>query len=345
MMRKKIFWWLKKIILLVLWLLLLFFVFEHINNARDNMSVLWTNIESPVTEYEVTHRASHLAYLETFNYEGHKIRYLDRGNKDGTPLLLVHGTPTNSWLWRKMAPGLVAAWYRVIAPDQFGFWASDKYIEEDLHTELSTAKQSQRLIALMDHLDISTFAIAGHDQWSLWVWETITSIPDRISHLVIFNSIWTREWFHPPAWFGSVNMGTKFTGWAMGSKLLWRVFAYGAMVWWLKNIKHANLNMVHGYLMPLLNDMNHSYYDFITHFDEIQTQLPDRHEKFKQLDIPTTIIRWKHDKILVGEEQTPVLAELFKVKPEDIHLLESGAHFIQEEIPTEINTIITQFVK
>gem|GEM_PF-4746880 len=41
----------------------------------------------------------------------------------------------------------------------------------------------------MDDLDIQEFAIAGHDQGSLRVWETITSIPDRISHLVILNSI------------------------------------------------------------------------------------------------------------------------------------------------------------
>ena len=241
-----------------------------------------------------------------------------------------------------MVPGLIAQWYRVIAPDMFGFGTSDKI---NTHEELTTSKQSERILALVEHLEIEEFAIAGHDQGSLWVWETITQAPEKITHLVIMNSIWTREGFHPPAGFGTANLITKFSGRAMGSKFLWRFFAYGAMSWGLKEIKFATMNMVNGYLFPLFKGTNECYYDFITHFDEIQKQLPVRHTAFKTLDIPTTIIRWKHDKILVGEEQIPVLAELFNVEENDIHLLESGAHFIQEEIPGEINTLIGNFVK
>jgi len=331
-----------KLILLIVILLLWLSIYETTHNLSSNESMVGTTLETNRSEYKITDRESHIWYLETFNFEGQKIRYLDRWDRDGTPILLVHGTPTNSWLRRKMVPGLVAQWYRVIAPDMFGFWTSDKI---NNHEELTPARQSQRIIGLMDDLDIQEFAIAGHDQGSLRVWETITSIPDRISHLVILNSIWVREWFHPPAWFGSANLVTKFSGRAMGSKFLGRFFAYGAMSGGLKDIKLATMTMINGYLFPLFKGTNECYYDFITHFDEIENQLPVRHAEFIKLDIPTTIIRWKHDKILVGEEQIPTLQELFKVSDENTHLLESGAHFIQEEIPGEINKIIGDFVK
>ncbi len=331
-----------KLIMAVLILLLGIFVYDSFITSSPDASEIWKNLSESRDSYDGSNIDTHITYLESFEYNGLTMNYIDRGDENGTPLLLVHGTPTNSWLWRKMIPWLVASGYRVIAPDQIGFGTSDKPYN---HEELTTKVQSQRLIALMDHLDIDKFAISWHDQWSLWVRETITTIPSRITHLVIMNSIGTRDWFHPPAWFGEENLATKFSGWAMWSRLLWRIFAYGAMSWGLKNIKHATFNMIDGYLFPLFNNMNNTYYDFITHFDEIETELPKRHAAFEELDIPTTVIRWKHDKILVAEEQVPVLSELLKVKSEDIHILESWAHFIQEESADEIVTLLTKFVK
>ena len=103
--------------------------------------------------------------------------------------------------------------------------------------------------------------------------------------------------------------------------------------------------MINGYLYPLLDKMHMTYYDFITHFDQIENKLPERHSKFPTLDIPATIIRWAHDKILVWEEQAPVLADLFDIADTDVHLLDTAAHFIQEEVPEEIVELIDGFVK
>jgi len=58
----------------------------------------------------------------------------------------------------------------------------------------------------------------------------------------------------------------------------------------LKDIKLANTTMINGYLFPLLNNMNNTYYDFITHFDEIETKISAYLELFPDLEIPTLII-------------------------------------------------------
>ena len=52
--------------------------------------------------------------------------YLDEGPRDGQVVLLLHGEPSWSYLYRFMIPDLVAAGHRVVAPDLIGFGRSDK---------------------------------------------------------------------------------------------------------------------------------------------------------------------------------------------------------------------------
>ena len=75
-------------------------------------------------------------YLTIADGEGGELRmhYLDEGPSDALPVLLMHGEPSWSYLYRKMIPGLVAAGYRVIAPDLIGFGRSDKPTERDDYT-------------------------------------------------------------------------------------------------------------------------------------------------------------------------------------------------------------------
>ncbi|MEK6806093.1 MAG: haloalkane dehalogenase [Pseudomonadota bacterium] len=57
---------------------------------------------------------------------GLRMHYVDEGPRHGAVVLLLHGEPTWSYLYRKMIPPLVAAGFRVLAPDLIGFGKSDK---------------------------------------------------------------------------------------------------------------------------------------------------------------------------------------------------------------------------
>jgi haloalkane dehalogenase len=57
---------------------------------------------------------------------GLRLHYVDEGPRDGRIVLLLHGEPTWSYLYRKMIPVFVAAGYRAVAPDLIGFGKSDK---------------------------------------------------------------------------------------------------------------------------------------------------------------------------------------------------------------------------
>ena len=66
-------------------------------------------------------------YLEVDSTIGKlRLHYVDVGPRDADPILLMHGEPSWSYLYRKMIPPLVAAGHRVIAPDLIGFGRSDK---------------------------------------------------------------------------------------------------------------------------------------------------------------------------------------------------------------------------
>jgi haloalkane dehalogenase len=75
-------------------------------------------------------------YIFVDDNEGGTLRlhYIDKGPKDGEIILMLHGEPSWSYLYRKMIPLAVAAGYRVIAPDLIGFGRSDKPTKRDDYT-------------------------------------------------------------------------------------------------------------------------------------------------------------------------------------------------------------------
>ncbi|MDT0596484.1 haloalkane dehalogenase [Glaciecola petra] len=75
-------------------------------------------------------------YMEIDDTEGGLLRlhYLDKGPRDGKIILLMHGQPMWSYLYRDMIPLLVDSGYRVIAPDLIGFGRSDKPTQQSDHT-------------------------------------------------------------------------------------------------------------------------------------------------------------------------------------------------------------------
>jgi 2-hydroxymuconate-semialdehyde hydrolase len=87
---------------------------------------------------------------------GGELAYVDEG--DGPPVLLLHGFPTSSHLWRDLAP-LLAPRFRVIAPDLLGYGGSSK--PED--TALAVPDQADHVRTLLRRLDVHEYAVVGHD--------------------------------------------------------------------------------------------------------------------------------------------------------------------------------------
>ena len=73
-------------------------------------------------------------YLEVDSAIGKlRMHYLDVEPRDADPVLLLHGEPSWSYLYRKMIPVFLEAGGRVVAPDFFGFGRSDKPVDDDVY--------------------------------------------------------------------------------------------------------------------------------------------------------------------------------------------------------------------
>src|SRR3954465_7190913 len=106
------------------------------------------------------------------------------GPEDGEPILFLHGFPESHRTWRHQLAGL-ADRYRLYAPDQRGFAASDKPEGvENYETDRIVAD----LMALADALRLDRFTRGGHDWGGAVAWMAALSHPSRIKRLIIVNA-------------------------------------------------------------------------------------------------------------------------------------------------------------
>jgi haloalkane dehalogenase len=115
-----------------------------------------------------------------------RVHYLDEGPSDAAPILLMHGEPSWSYLYRKMIPILVDAGHRVIAPDLVGFGKSDKPTEMSDYTYARHVAWMQAL--LIDHLDLTDATFFGQDWGGLVGLRVVTADPDRFARIVVGNT-------------------------------------------------------------------------------------------------------------------------------------------------------------
>lgn len=127
-------------------------------------------------------------YAEVDDTEGGTLRvhYLDEGPADAPPVLLLHGEPSWSYLYRHMIPSLVAAGLRVVAPDLVGFGRSDKPTEQSDHTYARHVGWMSELV--VDHLGLRDITFFGQDWGGLIGLRLVAAHPDRFARVVVGNT-------------------------------------------------------------------------------------------------------------------------------------------------------------
>lgn len=114
-----------------------------------------------------------------------RMAYVDEGPRDGRTVLLLHGEPSWSYLYRHMIASLAAAGHRVIAPDLIGFGRSDKPAEKAQYTyERSVAWLSSWLIAM----DLQQVTLCCQDWGGLLGLRLVAAFPERFSGVVAANT-------------------------------------------------------------------------------------------------------------------------------------------------------------
>lgn len=120
-------------------------------------------------------------YLEI---DGIRIHYVEEGDKDAEVVLLMHGEPSWSFLYRKMIPILVKAGFRVLAPDLVGFGKSDKPTQQTDHTY---NKHVEWMTKWMIQLDLKRITLFCQDWGSLIGLRMAIENKERFRRIVLAN--------------------------------------------------------------------------------------------------------------------------------------------------------------
>jgi haloalkane dehalogenase len=114
-----------------------------------------------------------------------RMAHLDEGPRDGPIVVLLHGEPSWSYLYRFMIPGLVARGRRVVAPDLVGFGRSDKPSDREEYTYARHVEWVREL--LFDHLELRDVTLFAQDWGSLIGLRLVGEHSERFARVAIGN--------------------------------------------------------------------------------------------------------------------------------------------------------------
>ena len=278
------------------------------------------------------------AALEGYPFEPHyldvtaagvpplRMHYVDEGPRDGAPVVLLHGEPTWSYLYRTMIGPLAAAGHRVLAPDLIGFGRSDK---PALMSDYSYQRHVDWITSWLNQLDLRDIAVVVQDWGSLIGLRVAAENPDRFAKLFIANGfLSTAERPAPPA----------FT--------LWRAFARYTPIFsagWL--VDRATVNAVPapvraGYDAPFPDKR---YQAGARAFPQLVPTSPDdpavpacraAWDVLGHWEKPVLCVFGKNDPIL-GKADRPLIAHIPGAAGQP-HARITAGHFIQEDAGTEL---------
>jgi len=138
--------------------------------------------------------------------DGLRVHHLDEGPPDGEVVLMLHGEPSWSYLYRKLVPVLTAAGHRAVAPDLVGFGRSDKPAQREDYTY---ARHVAWMRGTVEALDVRGITLVCQDWGGLIGLRLVAEMPDRFARVVAANT------FLPT---GDRDPGDAFRAWQQYSQ-------------------------------------------------------------------------------------------------------------------------------
>jgi haloalkane dehalogenase len=115
-----------------------------------------------------------------------RMHFVDEGPREAPPVLLLHGQPTWSYLWRHVIAGLLERGHRVVAPDHIGFGRSDKVTER---TDYTFVRHIEWMHCLVRELDLGNITLVVQDWGGPIGLSVLAADPDRFTRVLATNTI------------------------------------------------------------------------------------------------------------------------------------------------------------
>ncbi len=278
----------------------------------------------------------HYAEIDDLDGGTLRVHYLDEGPADAAPVLLMHGEPSWSYLYRHMVPVLVAAGHRVIAPDLVGFGRSDKPTEMADYTYARHVEWMRQL--LFDRLDLHDITYFGQDWGGLIGLRLVALDPDRYARVAIGNTGLPTG--HGPA-------SEAFLNWQKFSQES-PVFPIGQIVNGATTTDLAD-DVVAGYDAPFPDD---TYKAGARIFPTLVPTSPDDPASADNIAAWEVLSTFAEPFLLCFSDQdavtrggdAPFLAKVPGTQGQPHTTIEGGGHFLQEDRGPELAEVLVDFI-
>lgn len=266
-----------------------------------------------------------------------RVHYLDEGPRDAAPVLLMHGEPSWSFLYRHMVPVLVAAGHRVLVPDLVGFGRSDKPAETTDYTYERHVQWMQAL--LFDHLDLRDITYFGQDWGGLVGLRVLASAPDRYARGIVGNTGLPE---------GDGKLSEAF--------LAWQKFSRESPAFPIGNIVNGGCatdlspEVIAAYDAPFLDD---TYKAGARIFPSLVPSLPDDPGAAENREAWKVLEQWTKpwlcafgdkDAVTRGGEG-PFIRRIPGAQGQPHTTIVDGGHFLQEDKGVELAEVIAAFIE
>lgn len=265
-----------------------------------------------------------------------RMAYLDEGPSDADVVVLLHGEPTWSYLYRFMIPGLVGAGRRVIAPDLIGFGRSDKPRQRGEYTYARHVEWTREL--LFDRLNLHDVTIFGQDWGSLVGLRLVAEHPDRFARVALSN--------------GGLPTGDER---ANDAFLAWQEFSQNAPELPIGRIISGGCvhrlsdDVVAAYDAPFPDE---SYKEGAREFPKLVPTLPEDPAHDANVAAWKVLGTFTKPFLLCFSDGDPItrggdkkfLRDVAGTKNQAHTTIEGGGHFVQEEKGRELALVLNEFI-
>lgn len=275
-------------------------------------------------------------YNFTSNYvdveEGLRMHYLDEGSIDKPIILLLHGEPTWSYLYRKMIPTLSNN-FRVITPDLIGFGKSDKLVNREDYTYQN---HIDWISIFIQELGLKNIILFCQDWGGLIGLRVITEIENRFSMVIASNTALP---------IGNIPLSESFAKWIAYSQHSPK-FDIGKIID-KGTIQPLSENVLAAYNAPFPSEEYKAgarTFPSLVPVDHNNPESIKNLEAWKKLKLwnkPFLTIFGDEDNIMSGAEK--IFQKLIPGTKGQNHSMLNAGHFIQEEKGEELAKLIIEF--
>ncbi len=276
-------------------------------------------------------------YVEVPDSEGDTLRihYVDEGPADAPVVLLLHGEPSWSYLYRKMIPILTAAGLRAVAPDLVGFGRSDK---PSVRTDYTYQRHVDWTWAAIEAIGLRDITLVGQDWGGLIGFRLVGEHPDRFARVVAANG------FLPT---GDRDPGDAFLAWQKFSQEV-QSFQVGKIING-GTTSELPAEVIAAYDAPFPDE---TFKEGARQFPMLVPSRPDDPASepnrrawrgLEQFDKPFLCAFSDRDPITAGADR--VFRKLVPGTQNQAHTtIEGAGHFLQEDAGEQLAEVIVKFV-